>query len=286
MKKESISKKIRWWVEKSKTKDASPLAVGYVDIGISNKYKPNMSVLASFKSNERELFSYIADEIDKEQKAIIECQRDSTGCYSPRYIMKTYAGNKGMPMKDGETITKWLDRYFIKRPCLTTGEIIKTGRWYTGKSDGKQWFVVGFSDGNYDVIAKDEHSVFKPLKSKWLRSETPKFYYPNGVEIQVNDKVWDKETGEEYRVAALPHSNECTSIKVVSFKHRGMISIDPNLLTNREADSQERINEDEKLNANAYCTKYNLTPHLDTEGRQTKYKHLFNRQRALTKRSV
>lgn len=71
----------------------------------------------------------IADEIERtyitreqheaEVKAIVEAQTNGRGVgnHSPHHIMKTYAAFNGMPMCDKESITEWLDRWFVKRPA-------------------------------------------------------------------------------------------------------------------------------------------------------------------------
>lgn len=271
MEKESISEKLRRWAKESKNKNIYPTSL---DI------KEKTGNTSNAMNKERGLFSYIADEIDKEQKAIVEAQKDSA-----HHIMKTYAEDAGMPMEDGETINKWLDRWFIKRPCFEGGEPVewrtKDVKWMDRDFD---YYFNGIDEGGVP-LAIGEGGVITTADMTddgFVKRRNPKVLDADGVEIKVGDTVWLESNPTAYTVVWF---NEKL---VISHDQRGYKHQfpHPELLTHREPDSQERINEDEKLNANAYCSKYNLTPHLSTEGRQTKYKHLFNRQRALTERGA
>lgn len=109
----------------------------------------------------------LADEIEseyvtKEQheadiEAIVEAQKGLDGStYSAEYVIKTWADHHSMPMKDGECITEWLDRWFYALPCDKNGEPWRIGDGCV-TAEGEDGTVVGYrANGRVFVDLHDE----------------------------------------------------------------------------------------------------------------------------------
>lgn len=159
----------------------------------------------------------LADEIERcyiprteheaEVKRIIEAQCGGRIEYgkSPHHIMKTYAEAREMPMEDGESITEWLDRWFIPRPRFEDGEPVQFGdefivdRYMVESQTlthigifSKEWLedcgqyrgVAPVYEMNYCRPACDDGEL--PV----IKRPTPKVLDADDVETKVGDTVY------------------------------------------------------------------------------------------------
>lgn len=163
----------------------------------------------------------IADEIerdyipraehDAEIERIVEAQGWDGG-YShgdPHRIMKTYAEAKGMPMEDRETISQWLDRWYIKLPCDSEGRPWAIGEEFTAEYDNgpETHWVEGIRHVTRQHFGKDHWSLVDDSGVSHLvencKRPAPKVLDADDVETKVGDIVYNVLTGAEATVAEI-----------------------------------------------------------------------------------
>lgn len=133
-------------------------------------------------------------EHDAAIKAIVEAQGDcGDGCgQSAHHVMKVWAAEHDMSLEDGQTITEWLYKWFIKRPVRDdTNQPLKVDDYedlltYSVADDGC-WFVT-FCDSQIEGTAEELfHAPANVLDA-------------DGVEIRVGDTVYETHRGEALTV--------------------------------------------------------------------------------------
>lgn len=110
----------------------------------------------------REWKTKIADMIDAEERAIVEAQRDTSGSTSAHYVMRTWAEDKGKPFRDGESISQWLDRWYLPRPLFEDGEPAQMDDAYKMGSGGAhiEGFMILADGSGYRPVMSFACSMF------------------------------------------------------------------------------------------------------------------------------
>lgn len=135
------------------------------------------------------MLNAIADEIEREQDETVLRR------------IRSWANVRNMPMKDGETLDEWLDRWTVMRPRFDNNEPIQEGDPFIQKFSGEEAVLhhVGIA------LYAEENGP----NAVWLPNETvprpaAKVYGADGVEIKAGDTVYQVDTGREYEVSN-PH---------------------------------------------------------------------------------
>lgn len=179
----------------------------------------------------------LADRIEAEQRAIAEAQGKGV-----HHIMKAYAEKAGMPMEEGETITEWLDRWFVPRPRYEDGAPVQFGDEHYW-ADCTMRKITGFGQTEngapYITCAFDGNGMSDAMiYSGFLRRPTPKALDAGGVEIAEGDTVWDIKSGNKFNVQCLD------PFKVVGFGGISSTWFRPEEFTHRKPDSLEKLRDD------------------------------------------
>lgn len=190
----------------------------------------------------------IADEIErdyipreqheKEVKAIVEAQEGGSGYRSPHHIMKTYAEQSGMPMNDGESITKWLDRWFLRLPRYKDGKPVQFGDdvCYGQFQLGYPVDTIAFYDnGICEVFGNGNSFSIDPNVERFERP-APKVYDADGVECLTGQTVWD-ENGQKLSILSIDSEDD---IHVIEDDGTNRL-IAAKFLTHHEPDSLTKI---------------------------------------------
>lgn len=180
----------------------------------------------------------IADEIEREQRVIIEAQQ-SHGFYSAHRIMQTYAEYQGRPMLKGETITAWLARYYMQLPCYPDGEPVSKGCEVRGGIvDG--WCV--WDDGGWTLNDDDGNNIGEGEPRSCIERPEPPVLDADGVPIKVGDIVYENGRPNALRVIRLFKYGD-----IEAHGDRGVISkLDSSNYSHREPDSLEKLRDDMK----------------------------------------
>ncbi len=259
---ESISSKLREWA------NTNGSICGAEDVIDSLRRYLSVLPCPEWSDDVKAIDRYIADQIEAEQKAIIEAQSGGSSNLwnrSPHHIMRTYAEGKGKPMEDGESITEWLNRYYVPLedaypwPKDSAGNPIKIGKTYWG-ADGKAWNIMSLKPGmKYDVVGKCGGRVNDHLKAFWLSPEppAPKILTANGVPIEKGMTVYvtkehARDCGHRSNMAWLCRYRFGDPITVLRAYPSGSVALDrekdiscpASWLTTERPDCQERIDED------------------------------------------
>lgn len=234
--------KLREWAEESENSGS------YTSTIMSVELHPEMNC----EPAERQSFLDLADEIEEvyiprseheeEIKRIVEAQCGGYGCTpSPHHIIKTYAESKGMPMEDGESISKWLDKRFIKRHATKIYDAddveIKVGDTIYNVNIGTSVTVVGFTN-NGRIEWRNSRGGSGTWLPKQATHDKPVFN-AEGERIKVGDTVWDTRSNKQYTVQDV-RPGLITLDKSICPHH----TVSPEHLTNREPDSLEKLRDD------------------------------------------
>lgn len=267
---ETVSDKLRRWADESEANDNYPSTIAVQDM--------NDGLCDDLQNKECDLFRWLAGEINREKGAIIEAQG---GCHaSPHHIIKAYAERSGMPMRDGETITQWLDRWFISRPRLEDGEPVQFGDeievvcdiskakgivLMMGTTNSSSWkFALADGDSFVTVIYDSENDKIRRPALKVLDAD--------GMEIKVGDTVWVTTehardcgkgrsqlggeaglSGYVYGAAAAVKSIESAGkIMLAGYGECTRAWCPASWLTTQQPDTQERIDEDARKSYDDY----------------------------------
>lgn len=190
-----------------------------------------------FSSDRKELFTRFADEIERyyipreEYDQLKETKTDGA-----HYIMKAWADERGCPMKKKETITQWLDRYYIPRPRFEDGEPVNPG----DETDrGTAWVIAVFNDGDWHVHTIDGTILMSEDYGSVLKRPSPKVLDADGVEIKVGETVWDKH-GDQWTVEAIVDKDSVYVMDDCGVSN----CFTRNFITHKEPDSLEKLRDD------------------------------------------
>ncbi len=189
---------------------------------------------------------YIAEQIEQEHNALIEAQGASA-----HHTMLAYAEDKGMPMEESETITQWLDRWFVPRPRFEDGEPVqfrdeieihnRSGLLDKGTiqsfhpNNGPVWMLslVGYDHERLVRFDPETCAIKRPA---------PKVLDADGIEIKVGDTVWSRmftEARGEMTVTGFTAPKDGSNVCVnTDAAYR------PEELTHKEPDSLEKLRDD------------------------------------------
>lgn len=187
----------------------------------------------------REYFIHFSDGgVLREISEEIECdyipraEHEAIVSHGAFAMLKAWAWENNMPFEDGQSITEWLDKWFIKRPVRDdTKQPLKVDDYedlltYSVADDG-EW-VATFADGQIEGMAWE---LFRAPGLKALDAD--------GVEINVGDAVWISEDGysNDYLVIGVyPWGIElrknCESLP---------FNVPANIITHKEPDSLEKL---------------------------------------------
>lgn len=203
----------------------------------------------------RSVLSKIADEIDREKRAIYEEQEDSTGDRtSPHHIIKAYAESMGKPMRDRECITDWLNRYYLPRPLFENGEPVFIGSEVDDKKRGKlEVSRICYTDAGFYFNNSRDGSCRRKMKGiiykhgERVRRSKQQVLDADGVPIEVGDVLYRTTDGIKVTV---------TRLMKWYFIDDERCALTPSYFTHREPDSQERIDGDALKDMHEYwgCT--------------------------------
>lgn len=204
-----------------------------------------IKVIESTRDGEAKVFRRIADDIDAEKRAIYEAQEDCLGeRTSPHHIIKAYAENIGKPMQRGESITDWLNRYYLPRPLFDDGEPAQFGDTFV-RDFGRDAKIdsLSYTKGNSDYVninGYERHDFGHRLKRP-----KPQVLDADGVPIEVGDTVWVDEPEHvdcPWEVVFIYKDGDVTVHQC--FGGEREIVVSPSQITHREPDTQERIDAD------------------------------------------
>lgn len=166
-----------------------------------NDYTEHFNTLNRIQEQEgvihtKELLEHFAEEIERdyiqrdqherEMRELSEAQHDSA-----HHIMKQWASEKGMPLEDGQGITKWLDKWFIPRPRFDDGEPVQFDdrldcgyvRGITFNSDKN----INYR-GRFGIILDNDTRLYKV--GELVKRPQPKVYDADGMRIYKEDEGW------------------------------------------------------------------------------------------------
>ncbi len=204
----------------------------------------------------------IADEIERdyiprteheaEVKRIIEAQGDRrNGCGpSAHHIMKTYAEKAGMPMEN-ETITGWLDRWFIPRPRYEDGEPVQFGDEFIVHRymmEPQTLTHIGIFSKEWLEDCDQYRGVAPVYEMNYCRpacddGELPVIKRPtevldaDGVRICKGDEGWSTLSGEKLA----PVKSLCQDLAGWKVELEDGFWIEPFNFTHREPDSRSKV---------------------------------------------
>lgn len=145
---------------------------------------------------------------------------------------------------------------------------------------------VADDDSPYNLVCMNYETSEVVLVNR-VAVKRPEILDADGVPIHVGDTVWatDPETLMSGAVSSVFRGNVSVKWKddVETFK------IDPEDLTHREPDSEERVKQDAMHGSKAYCKKYGLTPEWDDGNPVFEYvmvEHIMNRLTAIMERDA
>lgn len=230
----TISERLREWADGAGFEKTHlyPTGAAAKDLGI---------VRQTHVDTEVEVFRAIADEIDAEKKALIDAQRDSA-----HHIMRLWAEKNGMPMLEkGETIKKWLDRWFVKRPRFEDGEPVQ---WYDGKNiewDEESSLMINAIGKDGVPLALGVSSICARALMTGdgrVRRRKTNALDANGVPYERGQKVWRISDGEWFYVDEVKPNGK------LDLKQGGLgemvFNAEPFDFTHHEPDSYEKLRDD------------------------------------------
>lgn len=237
-------RKLRDWANRSIYKDHYPSTVMIEDGGYSIDEK-----------GERTAFYDLADEIEinyipryeheEEIKRIVEAQGNgSPHMPSSHHVIKVYAEKHGIPMEDGETISEWLDRWYIKRPLFKDGEPVQFGDEI---EDDGEWrgIVREFAfceDGTILLLDETPETICETKHDCPLTRYATMVLDADGVAYERGQKVWSIEDSEWFYV------DEVKPTGLLNLKQGGLgrmvFNAAPHKFTHREPDSLEKLRDD------------------------------------------
>lgn len=200
--KKLLHERLREWVSNTADGNYFPTSIALKDMGL-------VGVKDSAIEDEVELFNLMADEIEKyyipkeqHEKELYRLM-DAQG-NSAHYIMKVWAEEHGMPMKEkAESISQWLNRYFIPRPMFEDGEPVQFGDIVDSDFGGCNALHI-YDEGIVHIGAGNAVVCVRLEKGKFLKRPQPKVLDEvldaDGVKIKVGDTCWytDNIHTEEY----------------------------------------------------------------------------------------
>lgn len=243
---ESISAKLRRWADESKNNAwcGYPTGNACVELKISK---------GETRLEERELFRFIADEIDREMDELRELVNPG-GQPIGEAVREIATGEDKYPWGDSKypLLKKALDRYYLPRPLFEDGEPVQFGDTFV-RDYGKDGTVssLTYTKGNSDYVninGYERHDFDHRLKRP-----KPQVLDADGVPIEVGDAVWILKDSEHAKWTVIEPYNRYDGIQTVYVESRGIKGhACPENITHREPDSQERIDEDAQKDAFDY----------------------------------
>lgn len=140
---------------------------------------------------------HIAEKVEAEQNALM---MELCGPYTSVWRgMNAYAEKAGMPMEDGESITEWLDRWFVPRPRFEDGEAVPFGGEFEADNGSTQKLeqLHCFASGGYVLNRKGKRASITP--GEFVKRPS-KVLDADGVEIKIGDTVYEGDGTEPLKV--------------------------------------------------------------------------------------
>lgn len=196
-----------------------------------------------------ETVNLLADEIDREKRAIYEAQMDSTGYgTSPHHIIKAYAESIGKPM-NGDCITDWMNRYYLPRPMFEDGEPVHDSDL---EEIGSLATCCVYTDGSWRFDPdkfEDEGNPKHWDKQRGrqcdrIRRPKPQVLDADGVPTEVGDTVWHVSGDAQGTVQWFNDPDKSSYFIKVAWTNGNEGNYMPDALTHREPDTQGRIDRD------------------------------------------
>lgn len=199
----------------------------------------------------------IAEKVEAEQNALM---MELCGPYTSVWRgMNAYAESVGMPMGYEESITSWLDRWFVPRPRYEDGASVQFGDEYYW-ADCTMRKITGFGQTEngapYITCAFDGNGMSDAMiYSGFLKRPTPKALDADGVEIADDDVVYLLGDTRRLKVAD-PHAVDDCGDPVVEcvviddgrgagdYPDADVVACKASELTHREPDSLEKLRDD------------------------------------------
>lgn len=218
--------------------DSMPLRIGDASLYLSHSQ-------ACALAEEIERDDIPRTEHEADVKSIIEAQRGpSGGCASAHHIMKLWAEKNGMPFEKKQTITEWLDKWFIKRPLFEDGQPVQLGDKFL-RFDGKHGndgenavkIAAGFDSKNPCYWINDDLQGQMPVKRP-----APKVLDADGVEINVGDTVW--HANHQWVVIGIVYHEGQPWVQIDNTGGDTSCSVQerrPSTITHKQPDSLERL---------------------------------------------
>ncbi|MEC4272936.1 hypothetical protein VJ923_07180 [Adlercreutzia sp. R25] len=181
----------------------------------------------------------VADKVDAEQSAIIEARRKSA-----HHIMRIWAEKRGMPLKERESITEWLDRWFIQRPRFEDGEPVQ---WSDGSDiewdHGDAWYFNAIDKGGAPLAIGHEAIIARAamVGDGRVKRPAPEVLGADGKPLKAGETVWGIYGGGPITIDRIAPSPEQDELVVWSADGKWT---SPYLLTHEKPDSLEQLRDD------------------------------------------
>lgn len=234
---ESISAKLRRWADESESADFAacyPTTLAKNECGFADEFRDY--------ENERDLFRYLADEIDREMDELRELTKP--GQPIGEAVREIATGEDKYPWGDSKypLLKKALDRYFLPRPLFEDGEPVNLGDRYlmdNGSPDTASSFT--YTKGYADYVSINGHR--RGLCERVKRPKT-QVLDADGVPIDAGDTVWHVSGDAQGTVQWFNDPDESSYFIKVAWTNGNEGTYMPDALTHREPDTQERIDRD------------------------------------------
>lgn len=221
MSEETIAQKMRRWAEEAKATNDLPTSVAN---------KERIDYFGSI-DDDCDLFIYIADQIEAEQKAI----RNENSSKA----LRSYAAEIRKPLRDDETVVDWLNRWYIPRPVFDDGEPCNVGDEVEFPQPAAVKKVLSFIAGEDGITSANVGLSSGPVAiyAGKVKRPKPKLLDADGIEIKVGDTVWVKNSPFE----PLLVSGFKDGRVLMSYHNETSLGYKPTSLTHSEPDSLEKL---------------------------------------------
>lgn len=226
---ESISAKLRRWADDSDTYESPSHCIASKELCTDC---PNIPCLKC----ENKLFNRIADEIDREKRAITERYARQSWMNPADAIAKLATGEI-----EWAELRQAINRYYLPRPLFEDGEPVYIGAEIDDRKRGKlEVSRICYTDGGF-YFNNSRGSNGRKMKGITYkhgeRVKRPKQQVldADSVPIEVGDVLYRTTDGMKVIVAKLEKGY---------FVDGDGVGCNPSYFTHREPDTQERIDED------------------------------------------
>lgn len=260
--KENVSTKLRRWANEGDRQNRNPSCIAEKELG-TGCYE-----ISCMECNRR-ILRKIADMVDEEERGIQEQALGARTPYGRRHLLERHFAivartELGKPFEYGESITKWLDRWYVPRPLFEDGEPVQFGDQCDYEFCGQPSIlpVECIAYTNDGVFELHDRTRIKPIVLEYGERVT-RYHAPvldaDGVEIREGDTVYllPGEHCDSYPLCGYHRGDEYRVVVNENIKHKeeGRIAINngakmsngyalPEQLTHTPPDTQERIDED------------------------------------------